>query len=85
MGVIPGAEARGTAAETFRRLYWDTALSWSDPALRMLREVASPELTDDERTAVLGGTAATLIPRLAALRPQGRQPLTSMSANSDVR
>jgi len=39
MGVIPGAEARGTAAETFRRLYWDTALSWSDPILRMLREV----------------------------------------------
>jgi 6-methylsalicylate decarboxylase len=98
MGVIPGAEARGTAAETFRRLYWDTALSWSDPVLRMLREVVgidhvvfgtdypylrrdlavgcrqhietSPELTDDERTAILGGTAATLIPRLADLRPQ---------------
>jgi aminocarboxymuconate-semialdehyde decarboxylase len=39
MGVIPGAEARGTAAETFRRLYWDTALSWSDAELRMLRDV----------------------------------------------
>ena len=39
MNVIPGAEARGTAAETFRRLYWDTALSWGDPVLRMLREV----------------------------------------------
>jgi 6-methylsalicylate decarboxylase len=33
MGVIPGAEQRGTAAETFRRLYWDTALSWSGPVL----------------------------------------------------
>jgi aminocarboxymuconate-semialdehyde decarboxylase len=37
MGVIPGAEERTTAAETFRRLYWDTALSWTDPVLRMLR------------------------------------------------
>jgi predicted TIM-barrel fold metal-dependent hydrolase len=39
MRVIPGAEARATAAETFRRLYWDTALSWGDPVLRMLRDV----------------------------------------------
>ncbi|MER7639371.1 amidohydrolase family protein [Streptomyces sp. NPDC126522] len=95
MQVIPGAEERATAAETFRRLYWDTALSWSDPVLRMLRDVvgidrvvfgsdypylrrdlavscrghieASAELTDAERSAVLGGTASTLIPRLAAL------------------
>jgi len=37
MGVVPGAEDRATAAETFRRLYWDTALSWTDPVLRMLR------------------------------------------------
>jgi predicted TIM-barrel fold metal-dependent hydrolase len=37
MRVIPGAEERGTAADTFRRLYWDTALSWTDPVLRMLR------------------------------------------------
>ncbi|HEY2057294.1 MAG TPA: amidohydrolase family protein, partial [Amycolatopsis sp.] len=78
----------------FRRLYWDTALSWSDPVLRLLREtvgldqvvfgsdypylrrdlaVANPgkiatsaELSDVERAAVLGGTAAKLIPRLAA-------------------
>lgn len=96
MGVIPGAEGRGTAAEAFRRLYWDTALSWGDPVLRMLREVAgidhvvfgsdypylrrdlavacrqrildTSELSDSERAAVLGGTAVTLIPRLAALR-----------------
>ncbi len=39
MRVIPGAETCATAAETFRRLYWDTALSWSDPVLRMLRDV----------------------------------------------
>src|SRR5581483_3041598 len=37
MKVIPGADVRGTAAETFRRLYWDTALAWRDPVLDMLR------------------------------------------------
>lgn len=37
MNVIPGAEVRGTAADTLRRLYWDTALSWHPPVLRMLR------------------------------------------------
>jgi predicted TIM-barrel fold metal-dependent hydrolase len=31
---------------------------------------ASQELTDSERTAVLGATATMLIPRLAALRAQ---------------
>ena len=31
MRVIPGAEGRATAAETFRRLYWNTAASWGDP------------------------------------------------------
>jgi predicted TIM-barrel fold metal-dependent hydrolase len=39
MRVISGAQTRASAAETFRRLYWDTALSWSDPVLRMLRSV----------------------------------------------
>jgi len=29
---------------------------------------ANPELTTSERTAVLGGTATTLVPRLAAIR-----------------
>jgi predicted TIM-barrel fold metal-dependent hydrolase len=37
MNVIPGSEVRGTAAEAFRRLYWDTALAWRDPVLEMLR------------------------------------------------
>jgi predicted TIM-barrel fold metal-dependent hydrolase len=40
MGFVPGGEERGTAADMFRRMYWDTALSASDPVLRMLREVA---------------------------------------------
>src|SRR5580704_6199099 len=39
MDVIPGAQQRGTAADTLRRLYWDTALSWRPPVLRMLRSV----------------------------------------------
>jgi len=39
MGVIPGGEDRPSAAETFRHLYFDTALSWSDPVLTMLRSV----------------------------------------------
>jgi 6-methylsalicylate decarboxylase len=39
MDVIPGAEDRGTAADTLRRLYWDTALSWHPANLHMLRSV----------------------------------------------
>ncbi|HEX4251069.1 MAG TPA: amidohydrolase family protein [Pseudonocardia sp.] len=94
MGVIPGAELRDTAANTFRRLYWDTAAAWTDPVLRMLRSTVglgqvlfgtdfpylrrdiavgvrqqlldSPELDEGERTQILGATATTLIPRLAA-------------------
>ena len=40
MGFVSGGEERGTAADMFRRMYWDTALSASDPVLRMLRDVA---------------------------------------------
>jgi 6-methylsalicylate decarboxylase len=40
MGFIQGAEQRGTAADTFRRIYWDTALSASNPVFRLLRDVA---------------------------------------------
>jgi predicted TIM-barrel fold metal-dependent hydrolase len=39
MGVIQGGSRRGTAADTFRRLYWDTALSWRDPVLQLLKSV----------------------------------------------
>lgn len=37
MKIIPGGEERGTAADTLKRLYWDTALSWRQPILHMLR------------------------------------------------
>jgi 6-methylsalicylate decarboxylase len=40
IGFIAGGERRGTAADMFRRMYWDTALAASDPVLRMLRDVA---------------------------------------------
>jgi aminocarboxymuconate-semialdehyde decarboxylase len=39
MDFIPGAEERGTAADMFRRMYWDTALAASDPVLGMLRDI----------------------------------------------
>lgn len=40
MGFVKGGDERGTAADMFRRMYWDTALSASDPVLHMLRDVA---------------------------------------------
>jgi hypothetical protein len=40
MGFIAGGDQRGTAADIFRRIYWDTALAASDPVLGMLRDVA---------------------------------------------
>jgi aminocarboxymuconate-semialdehyde decarboxylase len=39
MGIVDGLATRGAAAEVFRRLYWDTALSWSDPVLHTLLAV----------------------------------------------
>lgn len=43
MNVIPGAEERGSAADTLRRLYWDTALAWKPPVMRMLRSAVGVE------------------------------------------
>jgi 6-methylsalicylate decarboxylase len=93
MNVIPGAEERGSFADTVTRLYWDTASAFGDPVLHLLRSVTgiqnvafgtdypypqneisigglralerTDELDEDERRAVLGGTAARLFPRLA--------------------
>ncbi|QGZ93732.1 amidohydrolase family protein [Terricaulis silvestris] len=39
MNFIPGGEERGTAAEMFKRLYWDTALSWHAPNMQMLKSL----------------------------------------------
>ena len=43
MTIDTGADARRTAAETFHGLYWDTALAFGDPVLRMLRSVVGLE------------------------------------------
>jgi 6-methylsalicylate decarboxylase len=38
--ILGDSSVIGTAAESFRRLYWDTALAWSDPVLNTLRHIA---------------------------------------------
>jgi 6-methylsalicylate decarboxylase len=43
MGFVQGGDERGTAADMIRRMYWDTALSASDPVLQMLHDVAGAE------------------------------------------
>ncbi|HJY01502.1 MAG TPA: hypothetical protein VJ351_11890 [Streptosporangiaceae bacterium] len=53
-------------ATDYRYLRRDLAVSCRDHI------EATPELTDGERTAVLGATGTTLIPRLATLRPRTR-------------
>jgi predicted TIM-barrel fold metal-dependent hydrolase len=40
MNIMGDSSTTGTAAKTFRKLYWDTALAWSDPVLHTLREIA---------------------------------------------
>jgi predicted TIM-barrel fold metal-dependent hydrolase len=40
MKIMGDSSVTGTAADTFRRLYWDTALAWSDPVLNTLRQIA---------------------------------------------
>ena len=40
MKIMGDSSVTGTSAETFRRLYWDTALAWSDPVLNTLRHIA---------------------------------------------
>jgi len=95
MNVIPGAEERGSFADTVTKLHWDTASAFTDPVLHLLRSVTgvrnvvfgtdypypqneislgglrqlqkTAELDENERSAVLGGTAARLFPRLALL------------------
>jgi 6-methylsalicylate decarboxylase len=61
MNFIPGGEVRGAAAATLRRLYYDTALSFSPRVLNMLREVVG-------LTQVLFGTDDPYLPRDMAVR-----------------
>jgi predicted TIM-barrel fold metal-dependent hydrolase len=43
MNIMGDNSKRGTASEMFRRLYWDTALAWSDPVLHTLSEIAGSD------------------------------------------
>jgi len=43
MKVMGDSSKTGTIAETFRKLYWDTALAWSDSVLHTLREIAGAD------------------------------------------
>lgn len=74
MNVIPGAENRASAADTLRNLYWDTALSWTDPVLAMLRSVVGLD-------HVLFGTDYPYLRRDLAVESRGHiaktQELTS--------
>jgi 6-methylsalicylate decarboxylase len=75
MAIIDGAEERGTAADTLRRLYWDTALSWKNPILQMLRSVVGMD-------QVLYGTDFPYLRRDLAV--QSREDLESTSAVTGV-
>ena len=75
MGFVPGGDERGTAADMFRRMYWDTALAASDPVLRMLRDVAGID-------QVLFGTDFPYLRRDLAVN--ARQRILESSALSDL-
>src|SRR5882672_4906001 len=78
MGFIAGGEQRGTAADMFRRMYWDTALSASDPVLRMLRDVAGID-------QVLFGTDFPYLRRDLAVKAKPRILESSESNDSERR
>jgi len=75
MGIIPGQAQRGTAADTFRRLHWDTALSWRDPVLELLRSVVGID-------QVLFGSDYPYLRRDLAIR--NRQQLAQTQALSGL-
>jgi len=43
MKIMGDSSVTGTAAETFQRLFWDTALAWTDPVLHTLRKIAGSD------------------------------------------
>src|SRR6202789_2206810 len=75
MGVIDGGVRGGKAADTLRRLYWDTALSWHDPVLQLLRSVVGMD-------RVLFGTDFPYLRRDLAIG--SREQLGKTTALSDV-
>jgi len=73
MNVVPGGEVRGTAAATLRRLHWDTALSFSEPVLTMLKEVVGLD-------QVLFGTDYPYLRRDIAVRSARNMRQTALVA-----
>jgi predicted TIM-barrel fold metal-dependent hydrolase len=74
MKIMGDSSTTGTAAETFRRLYWDTALAWSDPVLHMLRQIAGLD-------KVLFGTDFPYLRKDIAVRSKSNlQNTTQLSA-----
>ena len=43
MKIMGDGSTTGTSAETFKKLYWDTALAWSDPVLHTLRHIGGTD------------------------------------------
>ncbi len=76
MKVILGDEERGTAADTFRRLHWDTALSWRDPVLQMLRSIVGID-------QVLFGSDYPYLRRDMAVRCVGELKETAALTDTD--
>ena len=74
MAFIEGGEQRGSAADMFRRIYWDTALAASDPVLRMLRDVAGIE----------SGSLWNRLPVLAPRPRRGSRQLLQTDALNDA-
>jgi predicted TIM-barrel fold metal-dependent hydrolase len=76
MDFIAGAAQRGTAADMFRRMYWDTALAASDPVLRMLGDIAGLD-------HVLYGTDFPYLRRDLAVR--SKQAIESSALDDEER
>jgi 6-methylsalicylate decarboxylase len=78
MGFIAGGEQRGTAADMFHRIYWDTALAASNPVLHLLRNVAGIN-------QVLYGTDFPYLRRDLAINSRQRVLLSSELNDSERR
>jgi len=78
MGFIAGAAQRGSAADMFRGVYWDTALAASESMLRMLRDVAGIDW-------VLYGTGFPCLRRGLAVNSKQRILQTSELSDAERR
>ena len=61
MNIMGDSSKRGTAAETFQKLYWDTALAWTNPVIHTLHKIAGAD-------KILFGTDFPYLRRDIALR-----------------